>query len=173
MKNEEILTRIKDSIVEGESEKTIDNVNEALKLGLDYKDILNGSIIKGTIEVGELYEREEYFLADMLMTGDAINAAMNILKNSIIEGAQLTSKGDILIGTVEGDVHDIGKALVVSLLNAQGFDVIDLGTDIPPEEFVKKAKEFKPDVIGLSGLLTMSISKMHETILLLKKEEMI
>ena len=170
MKNEEILTRIKNSIVEGELEKTIDSVNEALKIGVDYKDILSGAIIKGAIEVGELYEQEEYFLADMLMTGDAINAAMNILKDSFIEIAEESSKGSILIGTVEGDIHDIGKSLVVSLLNGQAFDVIDLGTDIPPEEFVKKAKEFKPDVIGLSGLLTMSISKMHETIILLKKE---
>jgi len=170
MKNEEMLTRIKNSIVEGEPEKTIDTVNEALNIGLDYKDILNGAIIKGAIEVGELYEQEEYFLADMLMTGDAINAAMNILKESFTEMSNWIPKGSLLIGTVEGDIHDIGKELVVSLLNGQGFDVIDLGTDIPPEKFVEKAKEIKPDVIGLSGLLTMSISKMHETIILLKKE---
>ncbi len=171
MKNEEILTRIKNSIVEGEIEKTIDAVNEALKIGVDYKEILNGAIIKGAIEVGELYEQEEYFLADMLMTGDAINAAMNILKDSFIEMSEVAPKGSILIGTVEGDIHDIGKSLVVSLLNGQAFDVIDLGSDVPPEIFVEKAKEIKPDVIGLSGLLTMSISKMHETIILLKKEE--
>ena len=170
MKNEEILTRIKNSIVEGELEKTIDAVNEALKIGLDYKDILNEALIKGAIEVGELYEQEEYFLADMLMTGDAINAAMNLLKDSFIEMSEEPPKGSILIGTVEGDIHDIGKSVVVSLLNGQGFDVIDLGSDIPPEIFIEKAKEFKPDIIGLSGLLTMSISKMHETILLLKKE---
>jgi methanogenic corrinoid protein MtbC1 len=170
MKNEEILTRIKNSVVEGDSQKTIDFVNEALNIGLDYKDILDGAIIKGAIEVGELYEQEKYFLADMLMTGDAINAAMDLLKNSLIEVSHITSEGNILIGTVEGDIHDIGKCLVVSLLNGQGFNVIDLGSDVPPETFVQKAKEIKPDIIGLSGLLTMSISKMHETILLLKKE---
>ncbi len=170
MKNDEMLTRIKNSIVEGESEKTIEAVNEALKRGVDYKDILNRAIIKGAAEVGELYEQEEYFLADMLMTGDAINAAMNILKDSFLEISEGPPKGIILIGTVEGDVHDIGKALVASLLNGQAFDVIDLGSDVPPEIFVEKAKKLKPDVIGLSGLLTMSISKMHETILLLKKE---
>ncbi|MFX0188589.1 MAG: B12-binding domain-containing protein [Candidatus Hodarchaeota archaeon] len=169
MKNKETLTRIKNSVVEGDSQKTIDFVNEALNIGLDYKDILNGAIIKGAIEVGELYEQEKYFLADMLMTGDAINAAIDLLKNSFIEVSAI-SKGDILIGTVEGDIHDIGKCLVVSLLKGQGFNVIDLGSDVPPEEFVQKAKEIKPDIIGLSGLLTMSISKMHETILLLKKE---
>ena len=171
MKSEEKLARIKNSIVEGDSQKTIDYVNEALNLGLDYKEILNEAIIKGSIEVGELYEQEKYFLPDMLMTGDAINTAMDLLKNSFIEVSEITSKGDILIGTVEGDVHDIGKSLVVSLLKGQGFNVIDLGSDVSPEKFVLKAKEIKPDVIGLSGLLTMSISKMHETILLLKKEK--
>ena len=170
MKNEEVLTRIKISVVEGDSQKTINSVNEALNIGLNYKDILNGAIIKGAIEVGELYEKEEYFLADMLMTGDAINAAMDLLKNSLIEGSHITPEGNILIGTVEGDIHDIGKCLVVSLLKGQGFNVIDLGSDVPPETFVQKAKEIKPHIIGLSGLLTMSISKMHETILLLKKE---
>jgi len=169
MSAEEILKKLKEAIVEGEPEKTILVVNEAIDQALDLKDILNEGVIKAAEEVGTLYEKEEYFLADLLMTGDALKAAMEILKSKLAEDPVIKPLGSILIGTVQGDIHDIGKSLVVSLLRGQTFDVIDLGSDVPPEIFVEKAKEINPDVIGLSGLLTMSISKMHETILLLKK----
>lgn len=169
MSAEEILKKLKEAIVEGEPEKTISVVNEAIDQALDLRDILNEGVIKAAEEVGTLYEKEEYFLADLLMTGDALKAAMEILKSKLAEDPVIKPRGSILIGTVQGDVHDIGKSLVVSLLRGQAFDVIDLGSDVPPEIFVEKAKEINPDIIGLSGLLTMSISKMHETILLLKK----
>lgn len=169
MSAEEILTKLKEAIVEGDPEKTASVANEAIDQALDLNDLLNEGVIKAAEEVGVLYEREEYFLADLLMTGDALKAAMDILKPKLSQQSDIKPKGSILIGTVQGDVHDIGKSLVVSLLNGQGFDVIDLGSDIPPEIFVEKAKEINPDIIGLSGLLTMSISKMHETIILLKK----
>jgi len=169
MSAEEILKKLKEAIVEGEPEKTISVVNEAIDQALDLKDILNEGLIKAAEEVGILYEKEEYFLADLLMTGDALKAAMEILKSKLAEDPIIKPRGIILIGTVQGDIHDIGKSLVVSLLRGQAFDVIDLGSDVPPEIFIEKAKEINPDVIGLSGLLTMSISKMHETILLLKK----
>ena len=169
MSAEEILKKLKEAIVEGEPEKTISAVNEAIKQALDLKNILNEGVIKAAEEVGILYEKEEYFLADLLMTGDALKAAMKILKSKLLKESEVKPPGNVLIGTVEGDIHDIGKSLVTSLLQGQGLDVIDLGSDVPPEVFVQKAKEIKPDIIGLSGLLTMSISKMHETILLLKK----
>jgi methylmalonyl-CoA mutase cobalamin-binding domain/chain len=171
MSSEKILSKLKEAIVEGEPEKTISAVNEAIKQDLNLKEILNDGIIQAAEEVGILYEKEEYFLADLLMTGDALKAAMDILKTKLSQQSDIKPLGIILIGTVQGDVHDIGKSLVVSLLNGQGFDVIDLGSDVPPEIFVEKAKEINPDIIGLSGLLTMSISKMHETIILLKKAE--
>jgi len=169
MSSEESLQILKNAIVEGEPEKAIEAVNDAIKLGINPKEILNKAIIQGAEEVGILYEKEEYFLADLLMTGDALKAAMDILKSKLAEESDIKPQGSILIGTVQGDIHDIGKVLVVSLLRGQGFDVIDLGSDVPPEIFVEKAKEINPDIIGLSGLLTMSISKMHETIILLKK----
>ena len=103
----------------------------------------------------------------MLISGDALKAAMDVLK-PVMEQNSKQSLGKILIGTVEGDVHDIGKSLVCSLLQGQGYDVIDLGTEVTPETFVERALDDSPDVIGLSGLLTVSISKMRETIALLK-----
>ena len=171
MSAEIILKNIKEAIIEGEPEKTTSVVLEAIDRDLDLKDILNEAVIKAAEEVGILYEKEEYFLADLLMTGDALKAAMDILKPKLSEQSNIKPQGSILLGTVEGDIHDIGKTLVASLLNGQGFDVIDLGSDVHPEVFVEKAKEINPDIIGLSGLLTMSISKMHETIILLKKAE--
>ncbi len=169
MNSEDLLKKLKDFIVEGEPQKTAELMKEVIKQDLDAKIVLNEAIIKGADEVGILYEKEEYFLADLLMSGDALKAAMEILKPKLSMDSDIKPQKVILIGTVEGDVHDIGKSLVTSLLQGQGFEVIDLGSDVPVETFVQKAKEIKPDIIGLSGLLTMSISKMHETIILLKK----
>ncbi len=170
MKEEESLEKLKSAILEGEPLKAIDLVNESIKMGIQIKEILNRAILKGAEEAGNLYEEGEYFLPDLLMTGDAITAATETLRNSLNEKSEIESKGTILIGTVEGDIHDIGKSLVVSLLKGQGFDVVDLGSDVPPEEFLRKAKEINPNLIGLSGLMTMSISKMVETVNLLKNE---
>ena len=170
MKEEELLENLESAIVKGDSGKAVEFVNESIKMGMSAKDILNRAILKGAEDAGKLYEEDEYFLPDLLMTGDAINAATEQLKQSLSEEAIIEPKGTILIGTVEGDIHDIGKSLVVSLLQGQGFDIVDLGSDVPPEEFLRKAKETNPVLIGLSGLMTMSISKMIETVNLLKKE---
>jgi methanogenic corrinoid protein MtbC1 len=170
MKEEESLEKLKSAIVEGDPNKAIELVNESIKMGIQVKEILNKAILKGAEEAGNLYEQDEYFLPDLLMTGDAINAATETLKNSLKEKSEIKSKGTILIGTVEGDIHDIGKSLVISLLQGQGYDIVDLGSDVPPEDFLRKAKEINPNLIGLSGLMTMSISKMVETVNLLKNE---
>ena len=169
MNEKYLLSKLKDSIVEGEPQKTVELMEEVIKQGIDAKVILNEAIIKAADDVGVLYEKEEYFLADLLMSGDALKEAMEILRPKLSMHSDITPQKIILIGTVEGDVHDIGKSLVASLLQGQGLEVIDLGSDVPVETFVQKAKEIKPDIIGLSGLLTMSISKMHETIILLKQ----
>ncbi|MFX1357056.1 MAG: B12-binding domain-containing protein [Promethearchaeota archaeon] len=170
MKEEESLEKLKSAILEGNPKKAIDLVNNSIKMGISAKEILNRAILNGAEEAGNLYEKDEYFLPDLLMTGDAINAATQALKKSLNEKSVIESKGTILIGTVEGDIHDIGKSLVVSLLQGQGYDIVDLGSDVPPEEFLRKAKEINPILIGLSGLMTMSISKMVETVNLLKSE---
>jgi methylmalonyl-CoA mutase cobalamin-binding domain/chain len=165
----EILKRLKKSIIEGIPEDAVDLVNKALKAKIDPKRILNDAIISGAEHVGLKYENGEYFLADMLLAADAINDSMDIIRLKLNEGQQ-AKMGKVLIGTPEGDLHDIGKSLVIALLNGQGVDVIDLGVDIPPEEILEAAKRERPDVIGLSGLLTVSISKMIETVTLLKEE---
>ena len=170
MNEEELLEKLKSAIVKGDSPTAIDLVDDLIKTGTQGKEILNKAILKGAEEAGRLYEADEYFLPDLLMTGDAINAITEIIKSTLKGKSEIISKGTILIGTVEGDIHDIGKSLIVSLLQGQGFNVVDLGSDVPPEEFLRKAKELNPILIGLSGLMTMSISKMVETVNLLKSE---
>jgi dimethylamine corrinoid protein len=170
MNEEELLEKLKNAIVNGDSDKAIDLVNDSINTGIQAKEILNKAILKGAEEAGRLYEADEYFLPDLLMTGDALNAATEIIKKTLTGKSEIISKGTILVGTVEGDIHDIGKSLIVSLLQGQGFNIVDLGSDVPPEEFLRKAKELNPVLIGLSGLMTMSISKMVETVNLLKSE---
>jgi methylmalonyl-CoA mutase cobalamin-binding domain/chain len=170
MKKEESLENLKNAIIRGDTDNAVELVEILINMQISFKEILNSAILKGAEEAGKLYENDEYFLPDLLMTGDAINVVTERLKTRIKENSEMISKGTILIGTVEGDVHDIGKSLVISLLQGQGFEVIDLGSDVRPEEFLRMAKEVNPILIGLSGLMTMSISKMIETVDLLKKE---
>jgi methylmalonyl-CoA mutase cobalamin-binding domain/chain len=165
---DETLLRLKNAIIEGLPEDATDFLKQALETHVEPKRILNEAIISGADEVGMKYESGEYFLADMLLAADAINDSMDLIKSKLGEGAR-QSQGKLIIGTTEGDLHDIGKTLIVTLLQGQGFDVIDLGVDVPPEKFLEVAKEETPDIIGLSGLLTVSISKMTETVSMLKK----
>lgn len=171
MSDKEIITRIKDSIIKGNKEEAIELTKKAIESGLDYKIILNDGLIQATQIVGNLFEKMEYFLPELIISADAMIAVMELIKPYLMGDSEQKPKGAVLIGSVEGDMHSIGKNLVMALLQGQGYDVIDLGTDVPPERFVEEAKNSNPDVIGMSGLLTVSISKMQETIILLKDED--
>jgi 5-methyltetrahydrofolate--homocysteine methyltransferase len=168
MNEHETLLKLKKAIIEGFPEDATDLVNQALEANVEPKRILNEAIIMGAEEVGIKYENGEYFLADMLLAADAINDSMDLIKPKLKEGTN-QSLAKLLIGTPEGDLHDIGKCLVVALLQGQGFDVVDLGVDVSPQKFLDAAKKEHPDIIGLSGLLTVTISKMTETVSLLRK----
>ncbi|MFW9896425.1 MAG: B12-binding domain-containing protein [Candidatus Thorarchaeota archaeon] len=169
MNDNDLLEKLRNTIIVGNSDDTINLTKKALKAQIDPQRILNDTIIKGAEMVGLKYENDEYFLGDMLLAADAINDCMTVIKPKLKEGTHKTP-GKVLIGTPEGDLHDIGKSLVIALLQGQGFEVIDLGVDVPPERFLEAAKKEKVDIIGISGLLTMTISKMKETIILLKQE---
>ena len=169
MNDEEILDKLRNSIIEGILEEALDFIHKAIDSNIDTKQILNEAIIRGAEEVGVRYEKGEYFLADMLLAADAINDCMDVIKPKLVEEKH-KSPGKVLIGTPEGDLHDLGKSLVIALLQGQGFDVVDLGVDVPPEKFVEVAKYENPDIIGISGLLTVTISKMTETVTMLKRK---
>jgi len=170
LNDDEILDKLRDRIVEGISEEALDFIHKAIDANIDTKQILNEAIIRGAEEVGMRYEKGEYFLADMLLAADAINDCMDVIKPKL-EEEKHKSPGKVLIGTPEGDLHDIGKSIVIALLQGQGFEVVDLGVDVPPEKFVEVAKNENPDIIGISGLLTVTISKMTETVTMLRRKE--
>ena len=121
------------------------------------------------IKIGDLFESEEYFLSDLIIAADTFKEASNIMEPYFSKNTGET-KGKVLIGTVEGDMHDIGKNIIITLLRSEGFKVNDLGIDVSPEKFLEEVKKFKPDIVGLSGLLTSSLEPMKKTIQLIKDE---
>jgi 5-methyltetrahydrofolate--homocysteine methyltransferase len=164
-----ILAKLRKVIISGLPEDATELVYEALEAGVDSKRLLNDAVIQGAETVGLKYEEGEFFLGDMLLAADAINNCIDAIKLKLKDADHLTL-GKVLIGTPEGDLHSIGKSLVIALLQGQGFEVIDLGVDVPPEKFLEAAKKENVDIIGISGLLTMTISKMTETVVLLKRK---
>uniref|UniRef100_A0A7C2N6W6 Cobalamin-binding protein n=1 Tax=Archaeoglobus fulgidus TaxID=2234 RepID=A0A7C2N6W6_ARCFL len=118
---------------------------------------------KATDIIGKRFEEGRYFVSDLIMAGEILKQIMEILKPKL-GGKKAESKGKVVIGTVEGDVHDIGKNIVIALLEAEGFEVVDLGVDQPPEAFVEAIKKHEPQVVGLSGLLTEAIESMKKTV---------
>ncbi|MCB9134388.1 MAG: cobalamin B12-binding domain-containing protein [Anaerolineales bacterium] len=126
---------------------------------------------EGLRQVGVRYERREYYLAGLIMAGEIFREVMELLAPIIEIKFTGNETGTILLGTVEGDIHDIGKNNLSLLLTSYGFTVYDLGVDVPAQEFLNKAKEFKPDIVGLSGLITSSFDSMRETVRLLRTSD--
>ncbi len=145
-------------------------VKETVESGVNAEEILNRGILKGMETVGEKFKNEELYLPEVMVTAKIVKECISILKPYLsTEGA--TSKGKICIGTVEGDNHDIGKNIVKIMLESKGFEIIDLGTNVSSESFVKTALENDCCIIALSALLTTTMPKMKEVISLLKEKE--
>jgi Predicted cobalamin binding protein len=121
----------------------------------------------GMAIVGELFEQGEYFVGDLIYAGELLTDAINVLKPALGGGASVAI-GTILLGTVHGDLHDIGKNIFKSMSEAAGFEVVDLGIDVEVDTFVRKAQEIKPQIIGMSGVLTLAIDSMKDTVVALK-----
>jgi len=116
-------------------------------------------------EIGKRFEKGEYFVADLVMAGEILKGISEIVTPKLREaGKKRKAVGKLLIGTVEGDIHDIGKNIVITMAEASGFEVVDLGVDVPPEKFVEAIKQHNPDIVGLSGLLTLAIDSMKKTV---------
>jgi 5-methyltetrahydrofolate--homocysteine methyltransferase len=114
--------------------------------------------------VGKRFEASQYFIPDLVMAGEILRGISDTVKPRLEWGQEAAKKGKVLIGTVAGDIHDIGKDIVTFMLDMNGFDVLDLGIDVPPEVFVEQMKAFKPQVVGLSGFLTLAFDSMKKTI---------
>ena len=143
-------------------------VEERVAGGYDPLEIIE-DCQEGLRQVGELYEQQHYFLAGLIMAGEIFREVMEIVQPSIEEKFTGNETGMILLGTVKGDIHDIGKNNLSMLLTCYGFSVHDLGVDVPPSEFLLQAIALKPDIIGLSGLLTSSYEAMKETIAMIQR----
>jgi len=157
------LRRISEALVAMNEKKVTELVWEALDKGVLAKEILNEGLIPGMDIVGEKMESGDMFIPEVLMSAKAMSAAVEILK-PLLGDEGLTAAGKVVIGTVKGDLHDIGKNLVVMMLESAGFEVLNLGVDIGPEDFVKAIKEKEPDLLALSALLTTTMSVMKQTI---------
>lgn len=160
---EAVLKNLFDAILEGDAEGVRTFVQASLEEKLDPGLILNEGMIAAMREVGCRFEAGEYYVPEMLIAARAMQTGMAMLKPHL-QQTDRKSSGRVLIGTVKGDLHDIGKNLVSLMLEGAGYEIIDLGVDVPPEEFVKKTTELKPDVVGLSALLTTTMPSMQTTI---------
>ncbi|MEM0489920.1 MAG: corrinoid protein [Ignisphaera sp.] len=168
---ENILNKIKNSLAELDLEGTLKWIEEALINGVNIMDIIEKGLSEGMKIVGDKYEKGEYFVADMIVASEIFNEAMNMLKPIISESKkEIKTLGRVVIGTVYGDIHDIGKNLVKAVLEANGFEVIDLGVDVPIEKFVEAVKVYKPNILGMSALLTSSMVHMKDIIEALERE---
>jgi corrinoid protein of di/trimethylamine methyltransferase len=155
-RQEEILDALYDHTLNGEAQPVVELTNEALELGMEPLTILFDSLIPALEEVGRLFEIGEYFVPEMLIAARAMQGAMNILKPLIAEtGAKPV--GTFVMGTVKGDIHDIGKNLCNIMLEGAGFVVIDLGVNVPPEKFVEAIREHQPQAVGMSAFLTTTM----------------
>ncbi len=143
--------------------ETLAMVKELINGGTDPMDILDAA--RSAMEiVGKRFEKGEYFIPDLFMAGEMMNEMSAIVKPLLKKGDTTASKGKVLIGTVAGDIHNIGKDIVTFMLDVNGFDVLDLGIDVPVSAFVEKTREFQPQVVGLSGLLTLAFDSMKKTV---------
>ena len=171
MSNEEFLSNVKKAIVEGNKDDAVQLAQQAISEKMDLNEVIEQGYILGIQEVGRLWEEGEYFLPELITSAECMKAAMEIMKPEL-EKAHITTRsaGKIVIGTVEGDIHDIGKNLVSSILSANGFDVVDLGADVKLDRFIEKADELNADLICLSALLTTTMTGQKKLIERLKEK---
>ncbi len=165
----EVLKQISGLLQQGDDEKVLELTGKALDQNISPKDILDKGLISGMNVVGERFKNHEIFLPEVLMAAKAFYAGMDQLKPLLIK-EDIPYLGKIVIGTVQGDLHDIGKNLVGIMLRGAGFEVIDLGKDIPAEKFVETAKHEQAEIIGMSALLTTTQPAMKTVIELLREQ---
>ena len=167
---DEIYQAISKAVTEGEEEEAVRKVEEALKSGLPPIGIMQRGVVAGISKAGELWKANEYFLPDVIMAADAFKAAMAILKPRLKEGEGVRKGKKIVMGVVQGDVHDLGKSLVIAMLTSAGFEVIDLGIDVPLQKFIDAAREHQPHILGLGAYMTTTMLEMKGIIAELEKQ---
>ena len=167
--SEDLYAQMKQAVLDGEAEDAAALAQKGLDAGLSAVDILDEGFVKGIEEVGDLFARGEFFLPELVQGAEAMKAAVAVLQPALdASGAGRKALGVAVAGTVAGDIHEIGKTIVCSMLSAAGFTVTDVGCDVPVETFIAKVKELKPDLLLLSALLTTTMPNQQKTIEALK-----
>jgi len=164
----EVFGKMSEALIAGNIEEEKKLTQEALDSGVSAKEILDKGLLPGMEIVGQRFKACEMFIPEVLRSAKTMGAAMGIIRPLLSE-TDAAGSGTVVIGTMEGDLHDIGKNLVGMMLEGAGFTIVDLGTDVKPQEFVDAAKEHKPKILGMSALLTTTMPKMGETINALKE----
>ncbi|NFM77779.1 cobalamin-binding protein [Clostridium botulinum] len=167
--SEELIKKLSESVVEMEEEETVELAKECIENNISAYEAIDKGLAHGMNRAGELYEEGEYYIPELLMCSDAMYSGLEVLKPHLKKN-DLGKKHKIVIGVIQGDTHDIGKNLVKIMMETEGFEVIDLGRDVPPRDFIDKAKEIEADIICMSTLMTTTMDGMEEVIKLLKEE---
>jgi len=171
MEKRDLLEKMKRSIVDGLQDEAENLAKEAVKEQMDLNKVIDEGFVPGIQEVGVLWEKGEYFLPELITSAECMKAAIAVLEPELKKAQiQKKSHGTVVIGTVEGDIHDIGKNLVASMLSANGFEVLDLGADVKLEQFIDKAEQENADFICLSALLTTTMLGQRKLIAMLKEK---
>jgi 5-methyltetrahydrofolate--homocysteine methyltransferase len=160
---EELFQAINSAVLIGDAKETKQLVEAALENGTSAEDLLYQGLIPAMKEVGRLFEEGEYYVPEMLISARAMQSGMAILRPILI-AQDIKPLGTVVIGTAEGDLHDIGKNLVSMMLEGAGFQVIDLGTNVTPQQFLESITQYKPNIVGISALLTTTMGSMQKTI---------
>ncbi|MCX5898412.1 MAG: corrinoid protein [Proteobacteria bacterium] len=157
------LEKLRQCIIDGDDDMATALAEEALQSGVDVLEIVKTAITPGIEQAGKLWHENIYFMPDVVLSAEAFKAAMQVVKPHV-KGRETSSRGKIIIGVVAGDMHDLGKSIVIAMLMGAGFDVIDLGVDVPAETFIEKAKELKPDILGIGCYMTTTMLELKEVV---------
>jgi 5-methyltetrahydrofolate--homocysteine methyltransferase len=163
--NQDILGDLSQSIIRGDPDNALSLTEKALTSGLPPLDIINQGLIPGMNVVGNKFSTGEYFLPDLIISAEVMQKAMQLLEPELLSrGEEVASPGVVVLGTVKGDIHEIGKSLVATMLTANGYKVFDLGVDVSASQFIDKIKETQADILGLSALLTTTMVVQRQII---------
>lgn len=169
--SDELFKKMATSIIDGDSDTAVSLAKESIASGVDPLDAITEGYVVGVNTVGEAFGRGDAFLPELVMAGEAMKAAVSTLDPEMKKrGTERKMLGKVVIATVEGDIHEIGKSLVATMLGASGFEVFDLGVDMPSDKIIGKALEVNADIIAMSALLTTTMVKQREVIEELEKE---
>lgn len=166
---EKLFEQIAEAVIDGATSQVVSLVNEAVSKKIPVGEILNDALIAGMNEVGTLFKDGEMFVPEVLVSAKALQAGIDTIRPALVE-AGVKAAGRIVTVTVEGDLHDIGIKLVGMMLEGAGFEVINIGVDKPAKEIIEKVKELKPNILGMSAMLTTTMANMKDVVEMLKEE---